>query len=513
MNESRTKNSIRNAKTGMIVQIVNKVMAFVVRTVFIQVLNSDYLGVNGLFTNILTILSFAELGVGTAIIYNMYKPIADNDVKQIKALMNLYKKAYTIIGISIFFVGLLVIPFMDLLVKDAINVNENIILIYILFLINTSISYFFTYKKSIITAHQKQRIINNIDTIFYLIKNVFEILFLYITGNYIVFLLIQIIGTLSENIYLAHKANKMYPYLKEDNKELISDEDKRNIFSNVRALVVYKFGGVIMNGTDNILISSMVNVTAVGLCSNYTLVINSIKSIINSAFNGITASVGNLNAISSKENKEKVFYQLILINYFIYSFCTVAFIILLNPFMELWIGKNYVMEIGISISLAISFFIEGLRNPGYVYRITLGLFEKGKMTPYIGAVTNIIMSIILCNLFGVVGIFIATSIAQLISYSWIDPYLIHKYEFKTPFKKYLKKYIIYMLSFIFILLVTYISTYFISFNNNILNFVIKILIVLIIPNILNILFYIKTDEFNDLKTKFLNPLVKKFAKR
>ena len=167
MNNTRTENAIRNVKTGFLVQLINKVMAFIVRTIFIKCLNSEYLGVNGLFTNILTILSFAELGIGTAIIYSMYKPVADNDEEQIKTLMHLYKKTYNIIGIIVFSLGLLVIPFMKHIISDIPNVKENINIIYLLFLINTASSYFFTYKKSIIIAHQKESVINNIDSIFY----------------------------------------------------------------------------------------------------------------------------------------------------------------------------------------------------------------------------------------------------------------------------------------------------------------------------------------------------------
>ena len=190
MEESRTKNTIRNMKTGMVVQIINKLMIFVVRTVFIKTLNSEYLGVNGLFTNILTILSFAELGIGTAIIFNMYKPVAENDTEKIKSLMQLYKKAYDIIGVVVFVLGILVIPFMKYIVKDAPNIKENLNFIYILFLCNTTVSYFFTYKKSIISANQKQSIINNIDSICYFIKSIIEILVLILTKNFILYLII-----------------------------------------------------------------------------------------------------------------------------------------------------------------------------------------------------------------------------------------------------------------------------------------------------------------------------------
>lgn len=512
MEESRMKHSMRNVKTGAIVQLVNKLMAFVVRSFFIKMLNTEYLGVNGLFTNVLTILSFAELGIGTAIIFNMYKPVAENDKEKIKSLMKLYQKSYNTIGIIVFVLGLCVIPFMNIIVKDAPNIKENLIFIYLLFLFNTASSYFFTYKKSIIYAHQKQSIIDNIDSIFYLTKSVLEIIFLILTKNFIVYLVIQIMGTFLENIIIARKADKLYPYLKDKDVKKLSKKESKSIFENVKSLVIYKFGGVIMNGTDNILISSLVNVSTVGLCSNYTLIINSVKTIIFSALNGVTASVGNLNAVGEPKQKEKVFYQITFVNYIVYSFCAIAFMVLLNPFIKLWLGQDYVLGIAVSISLAVSFFVEGLRNPGYTYRTTLGLFQKARSTPYIGAITNIILSILLCKLFGVAGIFIATAIAQLVSYSWIDPYLIHKYEFKTPVSKYFKKYLGYAVVFTISILISLGLSSLIKIDG-IIGFVIKVIIACVVPNVINLVVFRNVEEFKELKVKIVEPILKTVLKK
>ena len=510
MGKSRTENAVKNVKTGFTVQLINKIMAFIVRTIFIKCLNSDYLGINGLFTNVLTILSFAELGIGTAIIFSMYKPVAENNIEKIKSYMKLYKKSYNIIGILVFILGLLIIPFMGVIIKEAPNIKESITLIYILFLTNTASSYFFTYKKSIIIAYQKQSIINNIDSVFYIIKSLFEIIFLILTKNFIVYLIIQIGGTILENFYLSHVANKMYPYLKEKNVVQLKKEETKNIFSNVKSLVIYKLGGVIMNGTDNILISALVNVTTVGFVSNYNLIILSVRSILSSALNSVTASVGNLNAIGKVEQKEKTYYDLTFVYYLVYSFCSIAFIVLLNPFIKLWLGDNYTLNISISIALSISFFIEGMRQTGYIYRTTLGLFQKAQITPYIGATTNIVLSILLCKLWGVVGIFIATSIAQLVSYSWIDIHLIYKYEFKKSAINFYKKYVLYFLIYTIELLTTLALCRIISINS-IFDFILKIFVVLLVPNALNILIFKKTKEYSTLNKKIITPIFNKIC--
>lgn len=508
MEESRTKNTIKNVRSGIIVQTINRLMIFVVRTVFIKTLNTQYVGVNGLFTNILTILSFAELGIGTAIIYSMYKPVAEHDHKKIKSLMKLYQKSYNIIGGVVFLLGLFVIPFMGLIIKDAPDIKENLNFIYVLFLVNTSASYFFTYKKSIIYAHQKQRVVDNIDSIFYFGKSIAEIAILCITRNFVAYLVTDILATVTENVAIAFKANKMYPYLKDKDAEPLSKEESKGIFSNVKSLVVYKFGGVIMNGTDNILISSMVNVATVGLCSNYTMLITAIKNIVMHALGGVTASVGNLNVVGNPKQKENVFYQITFVNYIVFSFGSIAFMLLLNPFIRIWLGEEYLLGLSVSVALAVSFWIDGLRNPGYTYRTTLGLFQKGKMTPYIGAVTNIGLSIIFCKLWGVVGIFVATSVAQLASYSWIDPYLIHKYEFKTPVSKYFKKYIKYAVVFgISTVIALYISS-FINFNAWI-NLALNAMVAFVVPNIINLIVFCKGEEFVNLNEKIVKPILSK----
>lgn len=501
MSEGRTVNTIKNAKTGFIMQIINKLMAFIVRTVFIRTLGTEYLGLNGLFTNVLTILSLAELGVGTAIIFSMYKPIASNDEEKIKGLMLLYRKSYNTIGLVIFFIGLLIMPCIPFLINNVENVKENIFIIYLLYLINTSSSYFFTYKRSIIIANQKQSLINKVDSFYYIIKSLFEILILLLTKNFILYLLIQITMIIIENIIISKIANKMYPYLLEKNIIEIDKNEKKSIFNNVKSLIVYQFGSVIMNGTDNIIISGMISTNIVGLCSNYTMIINSVKSIILMALNGVTASVGNLNAISSVQKKEKIFFQLTIVDYMVFSFCAIALIVLLDPFINIWLGESYILGIFISISLSMSFFIEGVRQPGYIYRTTLGLFSKGRFTPYIGAITNIVLSVAFCYFFGVAGVFIATSISQLISYSWMDPYIIYKYDFKKSPFIYYKKLLLLFLLFICELSISLFISIVIGFSNIFLDFIFRGLIVLIIPNIINYIVLCNNDDFMEIKNR------------
>ena len=341
------------------------------------------------------------------------------------------------------------------------------------------------------------------------LKSILEILFLIITKDFIIYLLIQILITISENLFVSYKANKLFPYLKDKNIMPLKKEESTTVFKNVRFLVIYRLGGVIMNGTDNILISALINVSAVGLVSNYNLITNSLKFIVSTALNGVTASVGNLNVTATTEKKENIYFELTFVHYMLYSLCAVLLIVLLNPFIELWLGKNFVLSISISISLAIAFFVEGMRQPAYIYRTTLGLFNKAQATPYIGAITNVFLSIVLCKFFGLTGIFIATSIAQLVSYSWIDTFLIYKYEFKKSSKEYNKRYFMYFLTFVVeLVLCIWVSSY-INLSL-IISILLKGIVVCFILITSNYLIYRKTNEFLSLYNKVFKIIQKKY---
>lgn len=509
MNENRTLNSAKNVSTSMVTQILSKIFNFIVRTAFIYFLNTEYLGVNGLFTNVLSVLSFAEMGIGTAIIYKMYEPIVENDKEKIKSLMQLYKKSYIAIGIIVFVLGLLFIPFMGFIIKEAPVIDESLTIIYLLFLTNTSISYFFTFKKSIIIANQKQSVINKIDSIIFFLKCLLEVIILYITRYYIAYLIIEIIFTFIENFYISKLSEKMYPFLKERNIKKLSKNETKSIITNVKSLVVYKFGNIVMNSTDNMLISSLINISTVGICSNYSLIISSVKSVMQSSLNSITSSIGNMNVTASSSKKEEIYYQYTFIYYLISSFVTIAFVVLLNPFIKMWIGESYLLSFNISLVLSINFYIDCLMQPGYIYRTTLGMFEKSKKTPYIGAISNILLSIVLCKVFGLIGIFMATGISLLISYVWIDPYLLHKYVFHSSMKKYIITYIKYFGIFIIEMLISIYLSGFVNSSSIIVMLLFKTIIVLIVPNFVNIALFYKSKEFLSIYERLVKNLLKK----
>ncbi len=510
MKESRTKNSARNASVAIISKFIYIIISFVCRTIFIRTLGSEYLGVNGLFTNILDILSFAELGIGTAIIYKLYKPIADNDQERIKTLLHFYKKAYSIIGIIILIIGVSIIPFFDNIIKEPPNIRENLILIYLLFLTNTSISYFFAYKRSIISGHQKEYILSIITLVTTFILDISQIAILFLTHNYILYLLLQIMATIANNMIAAKMANKMYPYIKEKEYQKLSKKEQKSIFKDVKSLFFYQLGYVLSASTDNIIISKFLGVLSVGLLSNYTIVTTSLKNLLKAVFNGITASIGNLNTIKEKAKKEAIFYQIMFILFIVYGYISIAMALLINKFVTVWLGQSYVLGISISLALGFDFYVDGMRYVNYTYRNTLGLFKKGSFMPFITSIANVVLSVILVNYIGMFGVLIATGITKMFILTSYEPYFIHKNAFGTSPLRYYKFYIYYL----FVTVLTFIVCGFIINLiplQGILGFIVDGLVITVIVMIIFILATFKSEQFKQTK-ETLNFILKRKLK-
>ena len=451
--ESRTKNTIRNASVAGVTKIIIFLVQFICRTVFIKILSTEYLGVNGLFTNILLVLSFAELGMGNAIIFKLYKPIAENDEEKVKTYMNFYKKAYRTIGIIILVIGCMIAPFLKYIIKEAPDIKENLVYIYLLFLLNSSISYFFTYKRSIITGYQKEYINTLVDTIIVIAQNLIQIVVLILTHDFICYILVMLIGTILSNVICASIANKKYPFIKDKKYKKISKQEEKNIFNDVKSLIIYKLGYISSNGIDNIIISTFIGINEVGLLSNYTTITNAANSFLQSFFDAFTASIGNLNAKEKDEKKEDIYYQIIMLTFFIYGLITITMILLINDFISLWIGEKYLLSFSVCLALGLTLFTDGMRFANYTFRNTTGLFGKGKWTQLISSIANIVLSIILVQYLGIFGVLIATVISRVCIATMYDPYLLHKYKFKTSSLRYYKTYIYYIILFFIALII------------------------------------------------------------
>lgn len=492
---SRTENSIINSAMSIVTQVLTVVLNFAVKTVFIKMLNDEYLGVNGLFTNIITMLSLADLGIGIAIPYSLYKPLAKKDEHKINVLMNFYKKVYTIIGIAVLLIGLSLTPFLGLIIKDIPKNVPHLSLIYILFVIHSASSYFFVYKKFLIDSDQKGYITSRIIFTFSTLLSIIQIILLVTTKNYILFLLSSIILVIIQNIYISSKANKLYPFIKNKTDEKLEKEDMEGIKKNVSSLFIYKVGTVIMNGTDNIIISKFIGLIIVGFYSNYVLIINSITTVLNQIFNAITSSIGNLVVTTNKKRNKEVYDNLNFANFWLYALFGVCIIVLINPFINIWIGKKYVMGFSIVFLLVLNFYVLGMQSVTNSFRNAYGLFWIAKYRPIIMVIINIVISVVLVQFIGIEGVLIGTLVSRLVTTAWLDPYIVHKYGFEISPKSYYIDYLKYLVIFTAI---SIILNYFVSMVaiNNIFILILIAILVVISVNVILVLLFFKTSEFN-----------------
>lgn len=515
MGESRSEYVAKNVSVTLIMQIIKNLLGFVSRTVFVYVLGAEYLGVNSLFTDILTVLSFAELGIGNAMVFSLYKPISQKDTEKIKSLMKLYSRAYQVIGIVIAVLGICLVPFIGYIVGDVKYIRENITLLYLLFLLNSVISYFFVYKKSLIIADQKNYIVDIYQQIFYAAQVVLQAIFLITTKQFITYLIIMVATTFFNNYIVAKKADKMYPYLREGDIKPLDKKEIGDIVTNVKALIVYKIGGIILESTDSIFISSIINVVTVGLYANYKMIVNVFRTIGNQVMNSIVASVGNLNASSDTEKKEKVFNEMFFISGWFYGFATAGLCCFLTPLVNVWLGSKFIIGFDAVLAACVYFYISNMHYPCYTYRTTAGLFVFGKYIPMISAVINIVLDVVMGKIWGLAGILWASSIARIVTYEIIDPIIVYKRVFHKSVNKY---FILYTKITTLIVADTFVSR-FAAFNivkfDGLAGLLLKVVVFSIIFNVLFFVLTFKTPQFKSLASRvkmILSKLNRKWRK-
>jgi len=497
--KSRTEYSARNTTVAMLARVVAILLGFATRVVFTRTLSEEYVGINGLFTDILNVLALSELGVGTAITYALYKPIAEKDVEKQKSLMRMYQQFYRVVAGFVLLAGLLVIPFMDLLIKGQPKIDY-LILIYLMYLGNSVISYLLIYKRTLIDAHQLSYIGVLYQTIFLVIQNVAQIIVLLTTKNFLLFVSMLMLCTLLNNISISRKADKMYPYLKDKNVQALPKEEKQGIYQNIKAMLMHKVGTVVVNNTDNLLLSSLVGIVSAGMYSNYYLVIGSIRQVLNQVFQGITASVGNLGVEESNEHIKKVFDATFFIGQWIFGFAVICLYELLTPFIELSFGLQYVFDKEVTLVLCLNFYLTGMRQATLVFRDSLGLFWYDRYKALIEALVNLITSLILGYYWGITGIFLGTLISTITTSLWVEPYMLFKHRLRESVLFYFVKFAIYASICAGAGYITDIVCKMVV-GNVLQQCILRLGICIVIPNIIFLLIYCKTKEFRFLWKK------------
>ncbi len=491
--KSRTEYSARNATVAVISKVLAILMGYVTRIVFTHTLSESYVGINGLFTDILNVLSLSELGMGTAITYALYRPIADGDIEKQKSLMQMYRRLYLIVASTVLIIGLSIIPFMNALIKDSQNI-DHIILIYLMYLLNSVLSYLLIYKKTLIDAHQLSYVGELFNAAFLVIQNVVQIIVLKLTNNFILFLSVYLVCTFTCNVCISIKANKLYPFLKDKKPRPLDAEERRSIFKNIKAMLMHRIGTVAVNNTDNLLLSSMVGLAAAGRYSNYYLLIGSVRQILDRVFSGIAASVGNLGATADTARSKKIFDAAFFIGQWMYGFSAICLYELLTPFVAVSFGEKYVFAQQIVLVLCINFFITGMRKPVLIFRDSLGLFWYDRYKSIAEAVINLAVSIVLALKLGTAGVFLGTLISTVTTSTWVEPYVLYKHHLKSPLAPYFVKYAVYSLVLAAAWLITDRVCTLVSGSSAKIIFG-RLVICVLVPNLIMLASYFRMQEF------------------
>ena len=501
----RIKKSFLNTSASTLVYMIRAILLFAVRIVFVKTLDKIYLGVDSLFTNILTILSIADLGISTAINYCLYKPLSDKNYKKVSAIMSFYKKIYNILGIIVLVIGLLGIPFLKFIIKEHI---DDLYLIYLIYLFTTVITYFISYKDALLTADQNYYKSSLIIAFTYILMYFFRIAFLYLLPNFIIFALIQLIMIIIQRILVNRYITKEYSQVDFDSKDKLTKKEQKEIFLNVKSLFINKVGGYLVNGTDNIIISSLSNlgVVSVALYANYYSITGTLDTVLSKAISSITSSFGDLAINEDEKVQENVFDIIQFISFFVFGLLSIGFMFLLSLLIKICFGADFELGYFTVLIISLNFYFVGVIRPLDMVKEATGFYKQDRYANLIQAAINIVLSIILGKIYGLFGVVLATLLSTLLVPLWNRPYITYKYVFNKKPYKFLLKQLTYFITAVIAYGIIYYITKGIVFNNNIIQFIIKGIVISVLYFVIISLIYCRTKEYKF----FINELLRLF---
>ena len=505
MESTRLTNSKKNVSANVIIYILQSVLSFAVRTIFIKKLGAELLGLDSLLINVLNMLSIAELGFSTAISYGLYKPLAENKITKISAYMSLYKRIYRAIGIIIILAGFILALFLQPIVGDYSY--KYLYLVYFLYLFNTASLYFISYKDVLLMADQKNYKVFKYNCFFNTSIYILQFIFILFTKNYIIYILIMILCRLINRILINRYITHYYKDVDFNSKEKLSTNEITSIKENIFGLFCFKIGDYVINSSDNIIISSFIGIVTVGIYTNYLSITTILKTIIKNIFNGITASFGNLTTKHNKEAEREVYDIMVFVGFFVSGFVTVCFLNLINPFVTVWLGEKFVVSTSSMILICINFYLMCNQMPLDTIKEAEGFYKKDRYIPIIQAIINIILSIILAGKMGLNGVLLGTTISYLLTVFWIKPLLLDKYIFEEKSTSYFLNQFKYVITIIIIYLVSSGIIHYINLPINIITIIVNGIITTIIFGLIISLFYFRNSNFkfmiNTVKNMFL----------
>ena len=459
MKKSRTDYATLNTSIALAIQPFQALIGFVSRTVFLNILGVTYLGLNNYLSSLVSMLSLAELGIGGAMTYALYSPLARKDYKKINSFMILFKKLYRMIGIGIFIFGTVLALFLPYIIKDY-PVNHEVYIIYFLFVFNSASSYFFSYKRTLLYVDQRNYVMTSIDFGLSVLRAVLQIGVLIYTKNFVIYLLVGIFMNILGNLIMSSIVDRMYDYIFNEVVTSITQEEKARFVKNIKGNIVGRIGETIVFQTDSLLMGTYISLTAIGLYGNYIFILGFLSLLVSTTINPVTASIGNL--IHSEDTT--LISKLDFINKFqfiVFSMVyllSIGFLIFINPFITIWLGKNFLFNIGVVILIVVNFFLTNYRRPALILISIYGLSYEQNKKVLVEITLNIVLSLyylIVLDL-GVAGILLGTFCSTVLTCIWYEPYSAFKYGIKSSaidyFKTMFKHFTVFMISIIFVIL-------------------------------------------------------------
>lgn len=507
MNDSRTEHIVRNIRWGYICTFVSYAFGFFSRTILVWILGENYVGVNGLFTNVLGVLSFAELGIGTALNYSLYKPVAENDTEKIKSLMDLYRKAYRVIAVIILLMGLALLPFLDHLVKDPGEIGD-IRVYYLIFLFNTVTSYFVSYKYSLVNARQENHVFSIVNMITIICTSTVQIVALLCSRDYLLYLIAGAIIDLLQKVGVSYYLNRKYPILKCRDVQRLEREETAAIWKNTKALVLHKVGDVSVHQTDNIIISAFVNIATVGKATYYTFFINAAHQMLVVALNSVVGSLGNAISTEKKELQYRIFKVYRFAAFWMYGYLSIGLYFMLSKLVVLLVGEKMLLPSLIVFLLVLDFYMIGQRCALNNMKMAGGVFSQDQYLSLIQAATNLVVSIVLVRIIGLPGVYIGTIVQGLLS-TIVRPIIVYPEMFQLSPTKYFIDGIKYAGAvFAAGVLCQLVDMYFFQ-EMSFVYFIVELIVVSVIANGIFAILFGKTEEFKYLWNSIILKMLKK----
>ena len=516
MKNSRTKNSILAIVTGVIQKLASIFIAFFSQWVFIHYLGMEYVSVDGLFSSVLSFLSLAELGVGSAITVYLYKPLADRDLPSIRSYMHFYKKCYRVIGWTILAVGLCLVPVLDRLVNFDNAPPINLYAVYLLFLLNAVSSYwFFAYKSSIIEADQRGYLINNLNTVFSVAGSLSKCLVVLLTRNFILALVVELTIGLCKNLFIARKADELYPFLREKTADPLPKTVLERMFRDVRAMFLNNLSFKLLSATDNLVISLLLNTILIGYASTYTKLINHVVMVIAMLTVSFGASVGNLVTSAEPERKMKVFRQLHLANFWLSCVSAVCLFQLMTPFVQLFYGDKPELQAGILSQdlvacLVLHFYFGTAANILNTFKTSMGLLRQGCYLAIFGGVLNIVLDFALAPHLGLLGVYLATLIAEVGTTFFPKGWFVYKDGFGLSPWPLMRQMMGQLLLTVGCVAVNRLCCSWVT-ETTLLTFIAQCAISAAVPNLVLLAVYGRSEEFRGILDRVLNIVKKRRA--